>query len=54
MDKFSVFFGLKLAFIVSATEQVSVALQSRVTTIQNAVDCFKLANNFLVRQRSED
>ena len=54
MLKFSTFFGLKVSQLVfSAIEQLSVALQGKDTTIQDAVQASKLAQVFLERQRSD-
>ena len=55
MLKFSTYFGLKLShFIFSATEQLSITLQGKDTTIQDAVQASKLAVSFLKRQRCDD
>ena len=55
MDKFSTFFGLKVSYLIfSATEQLSLTLQGRSTTIQEAVDSANLAIQFLQSQRNED
>ena len=48
MEKFSTYFGLKLSHLVfSATEQLSLTLQGRDTTIQEAVQASKLAVHFI-------
>ena len=55
MDKFSTFWGLKLSHLIfSAVEQLSITLQAKNTTMQDAVESSKLAMNFLQRQRSEE
>ena len=54
MEKFKTFFGLKLSFLIfSATEQLSLTLQSIDTCIQEAVTASKLAIHFLERQRTD-
>ena len=54
MDKFSTYFGLKLSFLIfSATEQLSVTLQGRNTTIQEAVQSSNLTIKFLEQQRKD-
>ena len=53
MDKFSTFFGLKFAHLVfSGTEQLSLTLQGKDTTIQEAVNATELAIKYLTRLRS--
>ena len=55
LDKFSTFYGLNLSYLIfSATEQLSVNLQSQDITIQDAVSSANLATSYLDRQRSED
>ena len=55
MEKFSTYFGLKLSHLVfSATEQLSLTLQGRDTTIQEAVQASKLAVHFIERQRTDE
>ena len=55
LEKFSVFFGLKLSYLVfGATEQVSHALQAKDTTVQEALSSAKMAEAFVQRQRSND
>ena len=52
-DKFCTYFGLKLPYLIfSATEQLSITLQSVKTAIQEAVTSLKLEINFLDRQSS--
>ena len=54
MEKFSTFFGLKLAFLVfSATEQASLTLQYKDINAQEACMATNVARNFLVRHRSD-
>lgn len=51
-NKFSTFFGLMLSHLIfSATEQLSITLQAMNTTMQDVVECSKLAISFLERQR---
>ena len=55
MDNFGTFFGLKLSYLLfSATEQLSITLQGRDTTIQEAVSSAHLAITFLKNQRNDD
>ena len=50
MDRFSTFFGLKLAYLVfSATEQVSTTLQYKDINVQEALTAVKSAQHFLER-----
>ena len=54
MDRFSTFFGLKLAYLVfSATEEVSTTLQYKDINVQEALTAVKSAQHFLERQRSD-
>jgi hypothetical protein len=54
MEMFKIFFGLKLSFLIfSATEQVSVHLQRKDITLQEALASVKMANQHLQRQRSD-
>ena len=54
MEKFVSFFGLKLSFLVfSATEQLSVTLQSSILNAQEAVSVTTAAKNYLERLRSD-
>ena len=55
MQQFSTFFGLKLSYhIFSATEQLSLTLQGRDTTIQEGIQAATLARTFLEKQRTDD
>ena len=55
MDRFSSYFGLKLALLVfSATEQVSIMLQCHDSNAQEAIAAVKSAEYYLNRQRSDD
>uniref|UniRef100_A0A1X7UPW5 Uncharacterized protein n=1 Tax=Amphimedon queenslandica TaxID=400682 RepID=A0A1X7UPW5_AMPQE len=55
MDRFSSYFGLKLALLVfSATEQVSVTLQHHDINAQEALAAVKTAVCYLNRQKSDD
>ena len=51
MEKFCTFFGLKLSHLIfSATEQLSLSLQGKDTTMQEAVQALELAVKYLKRQ----
>lgn len=55
MEKFCTFFGLHLSHLVfSATEQLSLSLQGKDTTVQEAIQASNLALNYLERQRSDE
>ena len=55
MEKFCTFFGLHLSYLVfSATEQLSLSLQGKDTTVQEAMQASNLAINYLERQRSDE
>ena len=55
MEKFSMYFGLQLShFIFSATEQLSIALQGKETSLQQAVQASRLTIGFLARQRDDN
>ena len=54
MDKFSTFFGLKLSHLIfSGTEQLSLTLQGKDTTIQEGSVAAELAIQYLLRLRSD-
>ena len=54
MDKFSTFFGLKLAHLIFAgTEQLSLTLQSKNITIQEASNATESAIQYLTRLRCD-
>ena len=54
MDKFSVYFGLKLAHIIfAATEEVSKVLQKKDITAQDALVAVKQVVCYLMAQRTE-
>ena len=54
MEKFSTFFGLKLSHLIfSGTEQLSLTLQGKETTIQEGTMAAELAIQYLTKQRSE-
>ena len=54
LGKFSVFFGLKLSHLVfGGTEQVSIALQAKDTSVQEALGAARLAKQFITRQRED-
>lgn len=53
--EFKTFFGLKLSHLVfSATEQVSITLQCKNTTIQEALSAAAMAESSLQRQRKDN
>ena len=55
METFSTYFGLKLGHLIfSATEQLSLNLQAKDTTIQEAIQCSNLTLQFLQRQRTDE
>ena len=52
LERFDTYFGLKLSHLVfSATEQTSIALQGKSTTVQEALTAASMAKSYLVRQR---
>lgn len=54
LEKFNTFLGLKLCYLVfSTSEQLSITLQGKDTTIQDAKGAAKLPMAFLERQRTE-
>ena len=54
MDKFSTYFGLQLSHLIfSATEQLSITLQGKETSLQQAVEASKLTLHYVERQRSD-
>ena len=54
MEKFSTYFGLQLSHLIfSAMEQLSLSLQGKDTTVQEALQASKLALAYLRRQRSD-
>ena len=55
MQQFSTFFGLKLSYLIfSATEQLSLTLQGKDTTIQEGVQASALASTYLEKQRTDN
>ena len=55
MEKFSTYFGLKLSHLIFAgTEQLSLSLQGKDTTVQEATTAAALAIRYLERQRTDD
>ena len=55
MDKFRKFFGLKLGYLVfSITEQLSVTLQRKDTTVQEANKAALLSGRYLSQLRNEE
>ena len=54
LERFDTYFGLKLSHLVfSATEQTSIALQGKSTTIQEALTSASMATSYLVRHRDD-
>ena len=54
MEKFSTFFGLKLSHLIfSGTEQLSLTLQYKDITIQEATMAAEVAVQYLIRQRTD-
>ena len=52
MEKFSTFFGLRLAHLIfSASEQLSITLQSKNVMVQEAMIAVNMAKQFYTRQR---
>ena len=55
MEKFSTYFGLKLSHLIfSGTEQLSITLQGKNTTVQEAVTAAELTVNFLERLQQDN
>lgn len=55
MEKFNTFFGLKLSHLVFAgTEQLSLTLQGKNTTVQDATVAADLAMRYLERERTDE
>lgn len=55
MEKFCMFFGLHLSHLVfSATEQLSLSLQGKDITMQDAIQASNLTIKYLERQRSDE
>ena len=55
MDKFSTYLGLKVSHLIFAgTEQLSITLQGKDTTVQDAATAADLAVCYLERQRSDE
>ena len=49
------YFGLQLScFIFSATEQLSITLQGKETSLQQVLQTLRLTNGFLARQRDDN
>jgi len=54
IEKFSTYFGLQLSHLIfSATEQLSITLQGKTTSLQQAVEASRLTIGFLARQRDD-
>lgn len=55
MERFSTYLGLKMSHLIfSSSEQVSITLQGKDTTLQEAITAADLAVCFLERQRTDD
>ena len=55
METFTAFFGLRLSYLVfSVTEQLSITLQGKNTTIQEAVSSGNLTTRFLQSHRNKE
>ena len=55
LERFDTYFGLKLSHLVfSETEQTSIALQGKSTTVQEALMGAGMAKSYLVRQRDDE
>ena len=55
MEKFSTFFGLNLSHLIfSGTEQLSLTLEGKDTTIQEGTMAAELAAQYLQRQRTDE
>ena len=55
MERFSTYLGLKMSHLIfSASEQVSITLQGKDTTLQEAITAADLAVRFLEQQRTDD
>ena len=55
LEKFDCYFGLKLSYLVfSGTEQTSINLQKKNTSVQEAVICGDVARSYISRLRSDD
>ena len=55
LEKFDTYFGLKLSHLIfSGTEQTSISLQSKNTSVQEALSCAEVTRGYLSRLRSDD
>ena len=55
LDKFSTFFGLRLMHILfSSSEEISKALQSKNTTVQEALTSVSMLKSFFQRHRNDE
>ena len=55
LQRFDTFFGIKLSYLIfSATEQTSVNLQKKDTSVQEALACAEVAMNHMKRMRTDD
>ena len=54
LQKFDTYFGLKLSHLIfSGTEQTSINLQSKNTSVQEALSCAEVTRSYLDRLRSD-
>lgn len=55
LEKFDTYFGMKLSHLIfSGTKQASINLQSKNTSVQEALSCAEVTRSFLKRLRSDD
>ena len=55
LEKFATYFGLRLSFLIfGATEQVSISLQRKDTTVEDILRAKDLVKAHLARQRKDD
>ena len=55
LDRFEIYFGLKLCHLVfSCTEEVSLLLQGKSTTLEDACQQVAVAKRYLEKQRTDD
>lgn len=55
LEKFSTMFGLKLGYLIfGASETLSKSLQSKDTSVQEALNAVNIAKDFYKRQRTDD
>ena len=55
LEKFDTYFGLKLSYLIfSGTEQTSITLQGKNTSVQEALSCAEVMQGYLSRLRSDE